>query len=156
MQKTDFIISRALVSDSETIAEIENECFSTPWSRNQVEDEIVRENVIFLTAIINGVVVGYISGQMILDEFYISNIAVTEKFRKRHIGSALIKELIRILSSANCSFVTLEVRESNINARKLYEKHGFEFLGFRRDFYSVPKENACIYTLYFNNEVKSF
>lgn len=155
MLKADFEISRAVHSDSSTVAEIEKECFSAPWSKKQIEEEILRENAVFLTAKINGVVVGYISGQMILDEFYISNIAVSERFRNKHIGSTLIEELIRILSDTKCSFATLEVRESNMNARKLYEKYGFSFLGIRRDFYSAPKENACIYTLYFNNEVKS-
>lgn len=154
MQKADYEISRALPSDSTGIAEIEKECFSAPWSKNQVEDEILRDNVVFLTAKNNGSVIGYISGQMILDEFYISNVAVTEKFRNNHIGSSLIKNLIRILSDNKCSFATLEVRESNLNARKLYEKYGFEYLGIRRDFYSSPRENACIYTLYFNNEEK--
>lgn len=154
MQKADYEISRALPSDSTGIAEIEKECFSAPWSKNQVEDEILRDNVVFLTAKNNGSVIGYISGQMILDEFYISNVAVTEKFRNNHIGSSLIKNLIKILSDNKCSFATLEVRESNLNARKLYEKYGFEYLGIRRDFYSSPRENACIYTLYFNNEVK--
>lgn len=154
MQKADYEITRALPSDSTGIAAIEKECFSAPWSKKQVEDEILRDNVVFLTAKNNGSVIGYISGQMILDEFYISNVAVTEKFRNNHIGSSLIKNLIRILSDNKCSFATLEVRESNLNARKLYEKYGFEYLGIRRDFYSSPRENACIYTLYFNNEEK--
>ena len=65
----------------------------------------------------------------------------------------IIEELIKILSEGNCSFATLEVRESNETARRLYEKYGFKLQGIRRDFYSAPRENACIYTLYFNNEV---
>lgn len=153
MPKAEYIISRAESVDSTGIAEIEKKCFSVPWSRKQIEEEICRDNVIFLTAKTDSVVAGYISGQMILDEFYISNIAVDEKFRNRHIGSALIEELIKILSEGNCSFATLEVRESNDTARRLYEKYGFKLQGIRRDFYSAPKENACIYTLYFNNEV---
>ncbi len=93
---------------------------------------------------------GYISGQLILDEFYINNVAVTEKYRNMGIASSLINELIIKLKNTVCALATLEVRESNLNARKLYEKFGFINLGIRKDFYSHPIENACIYTLYFN------
>lgn len=155
MQKVEFIITQAEISDSEQIADIEKDCFSSPWSLVQVKEEISKENVIFIVAKTDNTVLGYISGQMILDEFYISNIAVKEAYRKNHIGSKLIETIISMLKTKNCVFATLEVRESNLNARKIYEKYGFSCLGIRRDFYSAPKENACIYTLYFNNEVNS-
>ena len=150
MQRIDFSVRRAITFDAERIAHIEKECFSAPWSVAQVKDEIEKENVIFLSAVAENNFCGYISGQLILDEFYISNVAVTESFRGNGIASALIEHLISLLSEKNCSLMTLEVRESNVNARKLYEKFGFVNLGIRKNFYSHPTENACIYTLYFD------
>ncbi len=155
MQKVDYIVKSAEITDCEQIAQIEKECFSSPWTINQITEEIKKDNVTFLVAKIDSIVAGYISGQLILDEFYISNIAVKDCYRNKHIGSDILEALIDILKTKNCNFATLEVRESNINARKLYEKYGFECLGIRRDFYSLPKENACIYTFYFENEVNS-
>ena len=57
-------------------------------------------------------------------------------------------------SEANCEFITLEVRESNLGAISLYEKAGFEKVGVRKNFYSHPTENAVLYTKYFSKEVK--
>lgn len=153
MQKVDYIIAWAKVSDSEQIASLEKKCFSSPWSVSQIENEILKENVIFLVAKKDDDILGYISGQLIIDEFYISNIAVAEEYRNLKIGSEILKELINCLRNKKCVFATLEVRESNINAIKLYEKFGFTNLGLRRNFYSAPKENAYIYTLFFNEEV---
>ena len=150
MQKIDFVIDSAVLSDAKEIYLIEKECFSSPWSENQIKDEISKENAIFITAKENGNLCGYISGQLILDEFYINNVAVTEKYRNNGIAAALIARLIEILASKSCVLATLEVRESNYKARRLYERFRFTNLGIRKDFYSDPKENACIYTLYFN------
>lgn len=152
MQKVDYIVRNAIVADAARIAEIEKACFSVPWSFQQVSDEINKDNVIFLSAVADDCCCGYISGQLILDEFYISNVAVDEAFRKCGIASALINELIRILRNEACAFVTLEVRESNSDARRVYEKAGFINLGLRKNFYSHPTEDACIYTLYFDKE----
>lgn len=150
MQKIDFTVVPAALSDAYGIAVIEKECFSAPWSENQIRNEISKENAVFLTAKSDGILCGYISGQLILDEFYVNNVAVTEKYRNYGIASALISNLIKRLQETNCTLATLEVRESNVNARRVYEKFGFMNLGIRKDFYSHPKENACIYTLYFN------
>lgn len=150
MQKINFNLSCACVSDAYEISLIEKECFSAPWSENQIVTEISKDNVIFLIAKTDNELCGYISGQLILDEFYINNVAVTQKYRCKGIASSLINELLRRLKQTDCALATLEVRESNINARRVYEKFGFINLGIRKDFYSHPKENACIYTLYFN------
>ena len=89
---------------------------------------------------------------MILDEFYISNVATDILYRNNGIATKLIDTLISELKNKNCVFATLEVRQSNKNAISLYEKFGFENLGIRKNFYSFPIENAYIYTLRFDNE----
>lgn len=148
--KTDYIITTAKTENAVEIAQIESECFSAPWSKKQIENEISNANALFLTAVSNDCVCGYVSGQLIIDEFYISNIAVSSAYRTLGIASSLIKTLIEKLMNLNCVLITLEVRESNASARHLYEKFGFRYLGNRKDFYSFPREDACIYTLYLN------
>ncbi len=150
-QKNNVIIRDAEISFALKISEIEKECFSAPWSKKQIEDEIIKDNVIFITALIDNNVVGYVSGQMIIDEFYISNIAVTAEHRNSGIGKLLISSLIDKLKNSDCSFATLEVRQSNFAAISLYEKLGFKNLGIRKNFYTSPIENACIFTLFFKN-----
>lgn len=148
MLKNNIILRFAESADAEQIAVIEKTCFSQPWSINQIRDEITNEKAIFIVAAADSTICGYISGQLILDEFYISNIAVKSDYRGNGIASAIINFVIDVLKNKDCSLLTLEVRESNSIARKLYENNGFINLGIRKNFYSAPTENACIYTLY--------
>ena len=74
------------------------------------------------------------------DEIEILNVAVDPPFRRRGIGRSLIQELI----GKNPGAVFLEVRQSNIAARKLYHSLGFEVAGVRPDYYSQPVESAIV------------
>ncbi len=152
--KTDFYVVCAEIDDAAEIAVLENENFSLPWTHEQICDEINKPNSIFLSAKAKDKLVGYVSGQLILDEFYISNIAVSKDFRNLGIAAALMSELINRVKASEAVLITLEVRESNEAAKRLYEKFAFVNLGIRKNFYSYPTENANIYTLYFNEEVK--
>lgn len=131
------------------IAQLEQNCFVHPWSRQSLESELENENSIFLTALDDNRVVGYIGMNVVIDEGYIYNMAVDEKYRKKGIGSALIGELVTFGKKNNFCFLTLEVRESNKAARSLYSKFGFIKVGERKDYYKEPVENAVLMTKYF-------
>jgi ribosomal-protein-alanine N-acetyltransferase len=85
---------------------------------------------------------------LVLDEGYISNVAVAPMYRGQGIGSGLIRELIERARKRGASFLTLEVRQSNIPARRLYEKFGFCDVGCRRNYYDKPIEDAINMTLF--------
>lgn len=145
----EFVIRYAKIEDAVKISEIENACFSVPWSQKLIENEILNDNAVFLTAQdTDGLLLGYASGQLVLDIFYISNIAVREDCRRLGIGAELLQQLIDVAWDRGCNEVTLEVRVSNKPARKLYESFGFRLLGERKDYYQKPTENAMIYTLF--------
>ncbi len=131
-----------------TIAKLEKECFSQPWSETALSDELKNENSHLLVAEADEII-GYIGAQEICGEAYITNVAVFEKFRKCGAGRALIKAACDGAKERNCEFISLEVRESNIPAMTLYESEGFEKAGVRKNFYSSPTENGIIYTKYF-------
>lgn len=147
--KLNIDIEAATNENAPYIAEIEKECFSLPWSEKQIEEEIKNPDTVFLTAKAGNKIYGYVSGRLISGEFYISNIAVRFLYRGNNIGGYLIYELLERLKALNCHSATLEVRESNMTARKLYERFGFKNLGIRKNFYTEPLENACIYALFF-------
>ena len=84
--------------------------------------------------------------QILLDEGYITNVAVASKFRRCGIAQNLLKKIIAFAQSQRLSFISLEVRVSNAAAISLYEKFGFEKVGLRRNFYTLPQENAVIMT----------
>ena len=85
---------------------------------------------------------------IVIDEGYIFNVAVRESYRNKGVATALINELITYGKKNNFSFITLEVRESNLPAISLYSKFGFIKAGERKDYYSNPKENAILLTKY--------
>ena len=98
----------------------------------------------------NGVVLGYAGLLVILDEGYITNVAVHPDFRRLGIASALLEAFERFGREKELSFLTLEVRNGNAPARGLYTKHGFEDVGRRRNYYEHPREDAIIMTRYFD------
>lgn len=127
---------------------IETECFSHPWSKQSLEEELNNETSLFLVAKEENEVIGYIGMNIVIDEGYIFNVAVREKYRNKGVATALINELVTYGKKNNFSFITLEVRESNLPAISLYSKFGFIKAGERKDYYSNPKENAILLTKY--------
>lgn len=137
----------------ETIHAIETACFSSPWNISALENQMNSPECVFIAAVRGDEVLGYAGLMSVLDEGYISNVAVAPGYRRLGVGDALVSELI-----ARCrerlSFMTLEVRESNLPAVELYKKHGFEPVGVRKNYYDRPKEDAVLMTLFFEPEEK--
>lgn len=129
------------------VCEIEKNCFSNPWSRQSLAEEIDNENAHFAVALIDGRVAGYMGLQIFSGEGYVTNVAVLPEFRRCGVAKALIRACMK----NKMNFMTLEVRESNLPAISLYEKTGFERIGIRPDFYRNPDENAVIMTKYFGD-----
>ena len=129
------------------LAEIERACFHAPWSETMLREELGKG--IFLVAEQDGRTAGYVGCQTVLDEGYITNVAVSPDFRRQGIAKALITELIEQAKAKRLAFVTLEVRESNAAARALYAGAGFQPVGIRKNFYSNPTENAVLMTISF-------
>ena len=134
----------------EQIALIEQECFSLPWTVEQLRTQLKDKNHEFIAAVSGEKVLGYVGMMYVLDEGYISNVAVLKEFRKQGIADALIDRLVEIALSHGLSFVSLEVRESNAPAISLYSKHGFAPVGRRKNYYVLPKEDAILMTTFLN------
>ena len=130
----------------DTPAEIEKACFHAPWSADMLREELGKG--IFLVAEQDGAVAGYVGCQTVLDEGYITNVAVSPDCRRQGIGRALIAELTERAKRAGLAFVTLEARESNAPAITLYEGAGFRRVGVRKNFYTAPAEDAVLMTLF--------
>lgn len=131
------------------IVGIERECFSLPWTEQMLRSQLEGERCVFLAALEENTVLGYVGLAYVLDEGYISNVAVAPAHRRRGAGDALIAELIRRGRALRLAFLTLEVRESNAAAVALYAKHGFLVVGRRKGYYEKPREDALLMTLEF-------
>ena len=133
----------------DAVAAIEKDCFSHPWSRQSLESELENKTSRFLVAAEDGRVIGYIGMSAVIDEGYLFNVAVDRQYRKKGVGSALVRELVTFCQKRNYAFLTLEVRESNAPAISLYSRFGFVRVGERKNYYSKPVENALLMTKYF-------
>lgn len=145
----DFLIRQATKEDAAAIADIEKACFSVPWSEEAIKETLCENNSLFYCALRGEKLFGYIGSYSVLDEVYITNIAVLKEYRKNGAARALLKRLSEDSKKSKKAFVTLEVRKSNLPAVSLYESEGFVLSGERKDFYEKPREDGLIYTLFF-------
>ncbi len=133
------------------IAALEKVCFSAPWSRNMLAEELDNACSAFLTALDESDrVVGYAGLQVILDEGYITNVAVRPEDRQKGVAAQLLQVFINFAKGNRLSFLTLEVRPSNTAAIVLYGRRGFRTVGRRKNYYELPKEDALIMKLEFD------
>ena len=93
---------------------------------------------------------GFICAQAVAGELEIENVVVDRAFRRSGIANELVRALIQRARSESATAILLEVRESNLSARRLYEKHAFREVGRRPAYYSDPAEDAILYALRFN------
>ncbi|MBQ7778433.1 MAG: ribosomal protein S18-alanine N-acetyltransferase [Oscillibacter sp.] len=129
------------------LVELERICFSTPWSRNMLAEELDNACSAFLVAEdANGKVVGYAGLQVVLDEGYIANVAVFPEYRRQGVAAQLLQVFMNFAEANRLAFLTLEVRASNQAAIALYANRGFEEVGRRKNYYEHPKEDAIIMT----------
>ena len=126
------------------VAALERLCFSDPWSETSVASELDNELSTWLVAEEEGLVLGYVGSQTVLDETDMMNIAVHPDYRRRGIAAALIEALVFSLKVRGSRSFKLEVRTSNHPAIALYEGMGFVRLGLRKNYYRNPKEDALI------------
>lgn len=132
------------------IAALERACFSHPWSEDALRAELWNDSAVVVAAVgEDGTVLGYAGLQTVLDEGYINNVAVDARYRRQGIADALIAAFVRF-GQAKLSFLTLEVRASNAPAIALYEKHGFQQAGRRKNYYDDPQEDALLLTRRFD------
>ena len=135
------------------VAELERICFSTPWSRNMLAEELDNACSAFLVAEDDaGRVVGYAGLQVILDEGYITNVAVRPECRRNGIAGKLLQVFLDFGQANHLAFLTLEVRASNYDAIALYGSRGFRSVGRRKNYYEHPKEAAIIMTKEFDTD----
>lgn len=126
---------------------LEKSCFWLPWTAEQLESQLPDEQHKFIVALSeDGELLGYVGMMYVLDEGYISNVAVAPAQRRQGIGRALLKRLLDMAAELELAFVSLEVRHGNSAAIALYEQQGFVKMGERKNYYDFPKENAIIMT----------
>ena len=139
----------------EELERLERICFSRPWSKRMLGEELENQCAAFLVAEDeSGSVLGYAGLLVMLDEGYITNVAVFPEYRRLGVAAKIIDVYMNFAAANDLAFLTLEVRPSNEAAIALYRRFGFEEVGRRKNYYDLPKEDALILTRYFKEDVQ--
>ena len=134
------------------VAELERVCFTAPWSRNMLAEELDNYLSAFLVALDdNDKVAGYAGLQAVLDVGYITNVAVRPDCRRQGIAGKLLQVFLDFAKGNHLAFLSLEVRASNYDAIALYGSRGFRSVGRRKNYYEHPREDAIIMTKEFEH-----
>ena len=136
------------------LEQLERMCFSRPWSKKMLAEELDNQCAAFLVAVEPDTekVVGYAGLLVVADEGYITNVAVDPSCRRQGVAGQLLQVFDSFARGNHLAFLTLEVRPSNAAAIALYQGFGFAEAGRRRNYYDLPKEDALILTKYYAEE----
>ena len=136
---------RALrLADLTEVEEIERRAYPTPWSRSMFASELGKPTSICLGAFEGDQLVGYVVNSRYVDAWHVMNVAVDPDYQGRGIATRLLERLFELTALDGRDGYTLEVRVSNADAIRLYEKLGFEPRGLRRGYYTDNREDALI------------
>ncbi|MBO8169247.1 MAG: ribosomal protein S18-alanine N-acetyltransferase [Thermoanaerobacteraceae bacterium] len=127
------------------VLDIERQSFPTPWSKKTFLGEL-RHNqfAYYYVCLLEEQVVGYGGLWVVLDEAHVTTIAVSPQYRRRKIGARLLLFLMQQALMHGADKITLEVRPSNLSAKRLYENMGFTEAGVRKGYYTDNNEDAII------------
>ena len=142
--ETPWQIRRMETADLDLLAALEKRCFSIPWSRDMIADELSNDRALYLVAELEGKLLGYAGSWVIFDEGHITNVAVDPQARKQGVGRHLLGALLEGLAGAGVTAATLEVRRGNTAAISLYKSYGFTVEGVRRGYYQDNNEDALV------------
>ena len=136
------------------LEQLERMCFSRPWSKKMLAEELDNQCAAFLVAVEPETekAVGYAGLLVVADEGYITNVAVDPSCRRQGVAAQLLQVFDNFAKGNHLAFLTLAVRPSNAAAIALYEGFGFREVGRRRNYYDLPKEDALILTKYYTEE----
>ena len=138
------------ITDIPAVLEIERLSFPNPWRQSAFEGEVDNSSISHPLVVIHSrlkKIIGYLIYWHIKEEVQISNICIHPDFRRLGIGEMILHDLIAGVKENGAEYIILEVRPSNMSAKRLYEKLGFQNVGVRRNYYMNPQEDADILAL---------
>jgi ribosomal-protein-alanine N-acetyltransferase len=135
------------LADLPSVHEIERRSFSTPWPSHAYRTELETNRLAHYRVVrVDGRVVAYAGIWLMVDEAHVTTFAVDPAWRRRRVGETLLLAMMDLAIERGAREATLEVRLTNLAARRLYEKYGFRPVGIRPRYYSDNNEDALIMT----------
>lgn len=142
------MIRRLTAADLKQAAELEQACFSEPWSYRLLKEGLSAAYDVYFAAVQEEQVQGYAALRVLAGEGEIQRIAVLPAYRRQGIGRELMAAMVTYAMANETFSLSLEVRDGNLAARNLYESYGFRATAIRKDYYRNPVEDAIIMRRY--------
>jgi [ribosomal protein S18]-alanine N-acetyltransferase len=132
--------------DLDEVAELEARCFTNPWTRDMLARELAQSDVahVFLLRQPDRRIAAFCACWIVVDELHVNTLVVDVPYRRRGLGLGLMSWVMAEAARQGVVRATLEVRDSNVAARRLYETLGFQLVARRSNYYSAPVEDALI------------
>jgi ribosomal-protein-alanine N-acetyltransferase len=130
--------------DLDQVVEIEKASMPSPWSKELFEEELKREMARYFVIEEDHRVAGYMGYWEAPQEAHIINLAIAPFFRNRGLGQKMVQYCLEFATKRGAGLATLEVRESNESAKRLYEKCGFRNIAIRKKYYQDNQEDAIV------------
>jgi ribosomal-protein-alanine N-acetyltransferase len=137
-------IEKMTPADIDAVLKLEKACFGDKWTSTPFASELERPDCSYFVVREGSNVIGYSGCWLILEELHITIMAVHPEQRRKKIGQRLLIKLLQEGNSNGAKWATLEVKASNIEAQRLYEKFGFTVKGRRKQYYQQDREDALI------------
>ena len=135
------------LDDLPAIQVIERAAFSAPWPANAYKTELETNKLAhYLVVRVGDEIAGFAGLWLMVDEAHVTTFAIAPAWRRNHLAERLLVATFDIAIDRRATEATLEVRLSNLPARRLYEKFGFRPVGIRPRYYSDNNEDALIMT----------
>jgi [ribosomal protein S18]-alanine N-acetyltransferase len=138
------VIQRMQNDDIETVADLDKQCFPTPWTAAAYYTEVQNPSAYYVVARNENRIVGYAGMWLIMDEAHITTIGVAPELRGRKIGERVLVHILEEATHRGIRRATLEVRRHNLIAQGLYEKYGFKVVAVRKGYYGNNNEDALV------------
>jgi ribosomal-protein-alanine N-acetyltransferase len=135
------------VNDLPAVHAIERASFDSPWPADAYRSELETNRLAqYLVVRAGDEIAAYGGMWLMVDEAHVITFAVHPLWRRQRVGERLLLAMLDVAIDAGAREATLEVRLSNLPARRLYEKFGFRPVGLRPRYYSDNGEDALIMT----------
>ncbi len=147
------VVMRTMTAgDIDGVLEIEKVSFAAPWTRGMFEETLSSPVATSLIVEEEGRIVGYLIFYLAAREVHVMNIAVRQDRRGLGLASWMMSRTMELARRNSMETCFLEVRESNVPARGLYEKLGFRQVGRRKGYYRETGEDAIVMELILSDD----
>ena len=145
-----FKIRRATAEDLLSIAALEEECGLNSRGAEGHRKRLTNPKAILLAAVrdqsdsTDRKTIGMFSGEVVMDELQVDNLAVSQSYRRKGVGRMLLQSALSYAHCLGARTSLLEVAVANLPARTFYEREGFVVIALRKSYYTDPIDDALL------------